>query len=53
MIMISKKDALNSLQLCKFPDVYKVVYLDEAALGKKQLPEDDPIAAALGRLHAI
>lgn len=27
--------------------------INEAALGKKQLPEDDPIAAALGRLHAI
>jgi len=27
--------------------------INEAALGKKPLPEDDPLVAALGRLHAI
>lgn len=27
--------------------------INEAALGKKPLPEDDPIAAALGRLRVI
>ena len=27
--------------------------INEAALGKKPLPEDDPLVMALGRLHAI